>query len=155
MDGVAVVARSMVRGLCVRFEGLYRRPYLCPAGVPTIGIGSTRYEDGTRVALTDPAITEERAYQLLDFELDTVALPAARLLCPPCRTEPGMQAALADFVYNLGAARLAGSTLRKKINAGDIDGAKIELRKWTRGGGKVLPGLVLRREAEAALLDSA
>ena len=47
--------------LCRRFEGLYLRPYLCPAGVPTIGYGSTVYENGMAVQLTDPPITRERA----------------------------------------------------------------------------------------------
>jgi lysozyme len=63
-----------------------------------------------------------------------------------------LEAILADFAYNLGATRLAGSTLRRKINAGDLQGARVELRKWVRAGGRILPGLVLRREAEAALL---
>ncbi len=62
-------------------------------------------------------------------------------------------AAIADFAYNLGLGRLRASTLRRKINAGDIDGAVIELKKWVRGGGRVLPGLVARRAAEAALLS--
>lgn len=60
--------------------------------------------------------------------------------------------AIADFAYNLGLGRLKASTLRRKINDEDWEGAKAELAKWVRGGGRVLPGLVLRRAAEAAIL---
>jgi lysozyme len=62
------------------------------------------------------------------------------------------QAAIIDFTFNLGIGRLQSSTLRKRINSDNIDGAKIELGKWVRGGGRILPGLVKRRAAEAALL---
>ncbi|MBM9614727.1 lysozyme [Desulfobulbus rhabdoformis] len=77
-------------------------------------------------------------------------------LCPALLSCPGPNdqniGAIADFAYNLGATRLAGSTLRRKINAGDFEGARAELKKWVCGGGRILPGLVLRREAEAAAL---
>jgi lysozyme len=59
--------------------------------------------------------------------------------------------ALVDFCYNLGVGRLQSSTLRRKVNAGDMDGAKEQLMRWVRGGGRVLPGLVKRRAAEVAL----
>jgi len=75
---------------------------------------------------------------------------ATVLLCPTL--EGDSLSAIADFAYNLGTGRLKASTLRRKLNAGDIEGAKQELMKWTRGGGRVLPGLVARRAAEAALL---
>jgi lysozyme len=61
-------------------------------------------------------------------------------------------AAITDFIYNLGATRYKGSTLRKRIAAQDWAGAMKEIVKWNKGGGRVLPGLVLRRAAEAALL---
>jgi lysozyme len=57
-----------------------------------------------------------------------------------------------DFVYNLGIGRLQTSTLKRKINAQDWEGAKEQLMLWTRGGGKVLPGLVKRRQAECLLM---
>lgn len=60
--------------------------------------------------------------------------------------------AIVDFAYNLGVGRLQTSTLRKRINAGDWEGAKAQLMLWVRGGGRVLPGLVARRKAEAELL---
>lgn len=139
--------------LCVIFEGLYLKPYLCPANVPTIGIGSTRYEDGTRVTLADAPITKERAYELLRWELRKQCLPQVLRLCPNLPSwGPGSVGAIMDFTYNLGSGNLAASTLRRKIEANDREGAKAELLKWVRGGGRVLPGLVKRREAEAKLI---
>jgi len=155
MNDINTKALSLVRALCVRFEGIRLRPYLCPANVPTIGVGSTAYEDGRRVKLSDPAITEDRACELLDFTLTRIYLPATRRYCPPTALDAGMQGAIGDFAYNLGCTRLKASTLRRKINAGDIAGARIELGKWIRGGGRVLRGLVIRRAADIALLGSA
>jgi lysozyme len=60
--------------------------------------------------------------------------------------------AITDFTCNLGLSRLKASTLHRKLKAGDIVGARAELLKWTRGGDRVLPGLVIRRKAEAAML---
>lgn len=151
---IAAQALKIVRAMCVRFERVMLAPYLCPANIPTIGVGSTMYEDGVRVTLQDPAIAEARAYELLDWTLKRIYMPAARNLCPPCVTQADMQAALSDFAYNLGTTRLKASTLRRKINAGDMAGARAELAKWTHGGGRVLRGLVIRRAAEAALLKS-
>lgn len=142
---------TIAASLCRQFEGFFPRPYLCPAGVPTIGFGSTRYEDGTRIALSDPPITKERAERLLAWEIEKQCLPAVERYTPGLT--PKRKAALIDFVYNLGAGRLAASTLRKRINAGDYAGSQTELMKWVRGGGKVLPGLVKRRAAECLLLD--
>ena len=139
--------------LARRFEGLYLRPYLCPAGVPTIGYGATYYEDGSRVQLTDPTITKERAEGLLLWMLRTVYLPGVMRLCPGV-LDPALLGVLVDFSFNLGLGRLKSSTLRKKVNLGDRDAVPTELRKWTIGGGKVLRGLVARREAEIALLPA-
>jgi lysozyme len=147
---VANEAVEIAAALCRRFEGLYLKPYLCPANVPTIGYGSTRYENGTRVSLGDAPISKARAEELLLWELNTGCLPAVARYCPD--QDKNIQAALIDFVYNLGSGRLAGSTLRKRINAGDYEGAKAELMKWTKAGGRVLPGLVKRRTAESLLL---
>ena len=79
-----------------------------------------------------------------------VYLPSVLLLCPGV-TEPNRLGALVDFAYNLGANNLKTSTLRRRVNEGRGDEVPAELRKWVRGGGRVLRGLVLRREAEAAL----
>lgn len=145
-------AIATARDLCLVFEGVYLKPYLCPANVPTIGVGSTFYEDGRRVSLADPPITQDRAKQLLMWELEH-CLPKVLRLCPALRDwgDKAMGAIL-DFAFNCGTGNLQASTLRRRINADDVDGAKLELMKWTRGGGRVLPGLVRRRAAEAALL---
>ena len=146
MEAVAIAA-----SLCRQFEGLYLKPYLCPAGVVTVGYGSTRYENGRRVMLSDPPITKARAEELLMWEINRVCVPAVKRSCPDLK-EPKKLAALLDFTFNLGSGNLHSSTLRKKVNAEDWDAAQIELAKWVRGGGRVLPGLVKRRTAEAALL---
>lgn len=145
-------AVETARDLCLVFEGMYLKPYLCPANVPTIGVGSTFYENGVRVTLKDPPITRERAMELLEHELEA-CLPRVRKLCPGLQ-DWGDQSvgAILDFAFNCGTGALSGSTLRKRINADDPVGARAELMKWVRGGGRVLPGLVKRRAAEAALL---
>lgn len=145
------IAVQVAAALARRFEGLYMTPYLCSAGVPTIGYGATYYENGTRVTLQDPPITRERAEALLLWMVRKVYLPAVVLLCPHV-DDANRLAALIDFAFNLGSKRLKSSTLRRKVNAGDWDAVPAELRKWTRGGGVVLRGLVLRREAEIALI---
>jgi lysozyme len=144
--------------LCRRFEGFRSKPYLCPAGVPTIGYGSTYYADGRKVQLTDRPVDEPTARALLMSELEHTYAPGVRRLCPQLyaaamtTNDWARFNAVVDFVYNLGIGRLQSSTLRRKINAQDWDGAKEQLMLWTRGGGKVLPGLVKRRTAECALI---
>lgn len=147
MDDAVTIAAALARP----FEGLYLKPYICPAGVPTIGYGATFYESGERVKLTDQAITKERAEALLLWMIRTQYLPAVIKLCPAV-DNPNRLAALIDFAFNLGVGRLKSSTLRKRVNAGEWDLVPAELRKWTRGGGKILRGLVLRREAEIQLI---
>ncbi|WP_247572914.1 lysozyme [Ralstonia solanacearum] len=151
--GALVVPQSAV-DLAKRFEGFHRvpkadpmraHPYVCPAGYWTIGYGH----------LCDPAhppITQAQAeaYLAADF---VVALTAVLRFCPVLATEPeGRLAAIVDFTFNLGAGRLQTSTLRRRINQRDWIVAAAELRRWVYGGGKVLPGLFARREAEVALL---
>jgi lysozyme len=137
--------------LCKRFEGFKSKPYLCPAGIPTIGYGSTFYPNGLKVTLKDLPISEEIAFQMLKYQVEHVFLPGVLRMCPDV-TDYRL-AALIDFAFNLGLTRLKGSTLRTKVNAKDWKAAASELRKWTRGGGKILPGLVIRREVEAALIQ--
>lgn len=144
-------ALELVKALCRRFEGWRSRPYLCPAGVWTIGYGNTTYLDGRAVKPTDPPISKEAGERLLEASLERTYMPATLVLCPTADTA-GRLAALTDFCYNLGPTRLKASTLRKRVLARDWPGAARELAKWTRGGGRVLPGLVARRQAEIALL---
>lgn len=138
--------------LCRLFEGFRSKPYLCPAGIPTIGYGSTYYADGRKVALTDPPIDEPTARTLLNHELETTYAPGVARLCPGLLSDERKFNAVVDFCYNLGVGRLQTSTLRRKINTQDWEGAKEQLMLWTRGGGKVLPGLVKRRQAECLLM---
>jgi lysozyme len=107
--------------------------------------------DGRQVKLTDPPMTKTAAEVTLLWLVRTVYLPVVLKLCPGV-TSPERLAALIDFAFNLGAGNLRASTLRRKINAEDWPAAAVELRKWVRGGGKVLKGLVLWREAECQLL---
>jgi lysozyme len=146
-----VSALDVACALARRFEGLFLTPYLCPAGVPTIGYGATHYADGRRVKLTDPPISRDAAERLLLLQVRREYLPAVLRLCPGI-ADANRLAALIDFTFNLGAGNLAASTLRKRVNAGDWTAVPAELRKWNKGGGRVLRGLVLRREAEAALI---
>jgi lysozyme len=145
-----VQALALAAELCRRFEGFRSRPYLCPAGVVTIGYGATTYLDGRAVRLADPPLSREAAERLLLGQIERVYLPGTRALCP------GLQgaalAAITDFAFNLGLARLKTSTLRRYLLTGEMTDAEDELLRWTRGGGRVLSGLLLRREAEAALL---
>lgn len=145
------LAAATAAALARRFEGLYLSPYLCPAGVPSIGYGATFYIDGRRVQLTDPPISRETAERLLLWMVTNKFLPAVLRLCPGV-TDPNRLAALIDFAFNLGTGALSASTLRKRVNAGRWEDVPTELRKWVHAGGRVLRGLVLRCEARVTLV---
>lgn len=140
--------------LCKRFEGYRPTPYLCPAGVWTIGYGTTRYPDGARVSGTDPAITEEQAAEYLSQELLAIKLQLLRS-CASLKDKPQKLEAVADWVYNLGMGKLLASTMWKHLKDSRWESAAIECQKWVYGGGKVLPGLVRRRMAESILIRGA
>jgi lysozyme len=143
IDPVAILV-AMV--LAKRWEGFISHPYLCPAGVPSIGFGFTHYADGRRVKLTDPPMTREEATVLLEYLIRTKYGAATARLCPG--VSGARLGALTDFCFNLGDGNLRASTLRQKVNAGLWEQVPAQLRRWTKAGGKVLKGLVLRREAE-------
>jgi lysozyme len=140
--------------LAKQFEGFHRvpkndpgraYPYICPAGYWTIGYGHLCAQD-------HPPITQDEAEAYLAQDLVT-ALNATLCYCPVLATEPeGRLAAMVDFTFNLGAGRLQTSTLRYRVNQRDWTSATYELGRWVRGGGKILPGLVTRRECEKHLL---
>ena len=137
--------------LCRQFEGFRSKPYLCPAGIPTIGYGSTYYTSGRKVSLDDQPITREEADAILLHELNMTYAPGVMRLCPKLTDEKRFNA-IVDFCYNLGVGRLQTSTLRRKINAEDWEGAVEQLLLWNKAGGRVLSGLDKRRKAEAILL---
>lgn len=143
-------ALEIAADICRQFEGFKPKPYPCPAGIPTIGIGSTHYENGKTVTYLDPPITKDRAEELLIWELRKCESASIRL-CPILASSDNRRAAIIDFCFNLGPGRLKASTLRRRINQGDWETAKIELLKWVRGGGRILPGLVKRRQVETML----
>jgi len=139
--------------LIKRFEGCRLKPYLCPAGIATIGYGSTRYPNGRRVTMQDEPISEEKAEVFLYYIVTRIAYSIFKL-CPILLTEDrGKQASIIDFVYNLGTGNLKASTLRRRINEGNWDEAAHELRKWIYGGGRRLRGLIVRRNVEARFFE--
>jgi lysozyme len=144
---------DIAAALCKQYEGFRSKPYLCPAGVATIGYGSTYYGNGTKVSLSDAPISEPEASNLLLNELRHTYLPGVLRNCPILATDEKKCNAIVDFCYNLGVGRLQTSTLKRKVNAQDWEGAKEQLMLWTKGGGRVLPGLLKRRTAECLLLN--
>lgn len=140
MNEVYAIFMALIR----RFEGLRLKAYLCPAGVWTLGYGSTG--PGIKKGMVWSA-AEAEARMGRDAQ---VFVTGTQSLCPELAGKP--LAAISDFSYNLGLTRLKQSTLRRRINARNWPAVRAELAKWTRGGGKVLPGLVARRAAESALL---
>lgn len=146
----AVVITS---ALCVRFEGVLLKPYICPAGVATIGVGCTHYLDGRRVTMNDPPISREAAMRLLEGVIRAKYLPGVLNACPILRQEsPKRIAAITDFAFNLGIGALRASTLRRKINEELWEEVPAQLMRWNKAGGRVLRGLTIRRQAEANLI---
>lgn len=143
-------AVKVAEGICRKWEGLYLRPYLCPAGVPTIGYGTTVYPAGRPVTLRDAPITADYARELLRRDL-TERATQVLALCPGMDT-PQRFGAVLSWAYNLGLGNLRASTMRRRINERDWASARAELLRWNRAGGRVLKGLVARRADEAALL---
>lgn len=127
------------------FEGFSAVRYTCPAGLPTIGWGHViRPQDGNLTR-----IGPEKAEALLRADIALAARSVARLVHVPLTQ--GQFDALTDFTFNLGGAALQRSTLRAKLNRGEYEAVPDQLRRWVYAGKKKLPGLIRRREAEAAL----
>jgi lysozyme len=136
--------------LIANFEGLRLKPYLCSAGVPTIGYGSTFYENGSKVKLTDMPITKLRAEQLLKNTADKFAERVAVLITKP--VTQNQFNALVSFAFNVGVSALKVSTLLKLVNnnPNDANIAK-EFMRWNKAGGRVVQGLTNRRIKESAI----
>lgn len=133
--------------LIERFEGFRSHPYRDAVGVWTIGYGCTQYLDGRKVTGNDRPITHTQAEELLEDLCNRVYGPGVERLVK-IEIDQDKFDALVSFAYNVGLANLSTSTLLRKLNAGDIEGAAAEFPKWSRAGGKVLLGLVRRRDAE-------
>lgn len=135
--------------LIKKYEGLRLKAYLCPAGLATIGYGSTFYEDGSKVKIGD-AITIDRADKLL---INTVSEFEKQVKTAIGREVNDNQlGALTSFAFNVGMGNFRKSTLRKMVIANPNNPAiRQEFMKWTRANNQVLKGLVTRRQAEAEL----
>jgi lysozyme len=137
--------KTSIEGLALikKFEGLELEAYKCAAGVWTIGYGHTKdVQEGD-------VISESHADHMLEVELeefegyinDNVTAPLSQ----------NQFDALVSWVYNLGPANLKASTMLKVLNSGDYEGVPAQIKRWNKAGGKVLEGLIRRREAEALL----
>lgn len=133
--------------LTKKFEGLRLAAYQDQVGVWTIGYGHTGREvHGGMV------ITEDQADVLLHSDVAGAVACVNRAVTADvtqCQFD-----ALVDFVFNLGCARLLGSTLLRYVNAGEFDLAAPQFLLWDHAGGVVVPGLLLRRQAEMAMFQS-
>jgi lysozyme len=153
-----------------RFEGCRNKPYLCPAHIWTIGYGHVLYQEQIRLPMVrvegkeTPMIRKEMPLRQEDdrvwskeeieklFADDVASFERGVLrLVPGVVGRQGSFDALVSISFNFGLGNLQRSTIRMKANRGDWSGAAEAFRAWTKGGGKVLPGLVKRREAEIAL----
>jgi lysozyme len=138
--------------LIKKYEGLRLSSYLCPAGVPTIGYGSTRHANGKKVLLGEKLSGEKEATQLLLSTLDPFEAAVNKHLpnLNQCQFD-----ALVCFAYNVGTGALVKSTLLKKAKANSADPSILdEFLKWNKAGGKALQGLTNRRREEANLYFS-
>ena len=146
------------------FEGCHNSPYRCPAGLWTVGYGHVLYPDQTRLKTPERASyalkpehnrlwDADEIDTLLEKDLDRFSTGVLRL-CPAAADNSCHQDALTSFSYNCGLGSLQSSTLRMKYNRAEYLAAANELLKWNKAGGKVLNGLVRRREAERVLFLS-
>lgn len=152
----------------IHHEGLKLRPYLCPAHIHTIGIGSVLYQDQIKLPMMrnekytgqirkeyplapehNRVWTRDEVLVLFDRDLATFERGVMRL-CPQNLSQ-GKFDALVSFAFNVGLGNLQRSTIRMKHNRGDFEGAAQAFMQWTKAGGKELPGLVRRRKDEQSL----
>ena len=156
-----------------RYEGFRSRPYLCPAHIWTIGYGHVLYQEQIRLPVVrvegkaTPMIRKEMPLKPEDnrvwtkTEIDELFRTDVRTfergvlrLVPGVVGRQGSFDALVSISFNFGLGNLQRSTIRMRANRGEWQGAAEAFRVWNKGGGKVLPGLVKRREAEIALFLS-
>lgn len=147
--------------LICEFEGLRLKPYLCSAGVPTIGYGNTYYPNGKKVTMKDKPITKEYAFEIFKFVANLFAKDVNSLI--KSEVNQNQFNALVSFAYNVGTdidvddipEGLGDSTLLKKVNTNPNDPQiSKEFLKWNKAGGKVIEGLNKRRLKESNLYFS-
>jgi lysozyme len=143
-----------------KHEGVRNKPYRCPAALWTIGVGHVLYPEQGNLKMADRLnyplkiedfriFSKEEVDAILKDDLNRFVRGVSRY-CPVIASQ-GQLDALVSFAFNVGLGALQRSTLRQKHNRGDYEGAANEFLKYTKGGGKVLPGLVKRRNDEKAL----
>lgn len=144
--------------LIQEFEGLRLKPYLCSAGVPTIGYGNTVYPNGRKVTLKDAPITKDYAEQMFLTTADLFAKEVYRLI--KSKVNQNQFNALVDFAYNVGTdidaddipEGLGDSTLLKKVNKNPNDETIAnEFLKWNKANGIINKGLTTRRKKESKI----
>ena len=144
-------------------EGVRFKPYRCPARLWTVGVGHVLYPDQGRLPLDQRdafplAAADNRVFSgaevdgILSADLRRFEVGVAKLF--PVGLTQGQNDALVSFAFNLGLGGVQRSTLRSKVLRGEVEAAADEFLKFTRGGGKILPGLVKRRNDERALFLS-
>ena len=135
--------------LLAELEGVVLHPYKDSAGIPTIGIGSTYYEDGTKVTMKDKAITKERAIQLAKNVVKSFEARVNKSIVVPM-TQNQFDA-MVLLCYNIGESGFARSSVVKNFNAGNLQKAADSFLLWNKAGGVVSKGLTNRREKEREL----
>ena len=133
-------------------EGIVLRPYKDSVGIPTIGIGSTYYEDGTKVKMTDKAITKERAIQLAKNVVKSFEEQVNKSILLPM-TQNQFDA-MVLLCYNIGKSGFARSSVVRHFNLGNVQRAADSFLLWNKAGGRVVQGLVNRRNKERSLFLS-
>ena len=142
-------------------EGVRTKPYRCPALLWTVGVGhvidpthaAVKYEERRNLPIPqgwDRVLSMGEVDTILAEDLRRFERGVVRL-CPPAAGNQGVFDALVSFAFNVGLGNLQRSSLRMKTNRGDFEEAADEFLKWTKAGGRVLPGLVKRRNDERAL----
>jgi lysozyme len=135
--------------LIADFEGFVGHGYDDAAGHCTIGYGHLLHRGRCSGSERARTISRGAARALLDRDADRFERAVERLVRVPLGQ--GRFDALVSFTFNVGEAAFASSSLLRKLNRSDYGGAAAEFDRWTRAGGRVLPGLVRRRNAEQAL----
>lgn len=142
-------------------EGVRTKPYRCPALLWTVGVGHVIDPNHIKVPLEqrkelpipqgwDRTLTMDEVDAILQKDLASFEKGVIRL-CPAAVQNQSHLDALVSFSFNVGLGNLQRSTIRAKYNRGDFEGAAEAFLDWTKAGGKVLPGLVKRRNDERAL----